>query len=92
MKSAYIVFLSVLCLTAGYAQTKKQMKTNEKDSIGRVERFDFEYAEKIHKETGGWDDLERDGWYIQLHSGGWPQIQEYAPADDNVYYISLQFM
>lgn len=86
MKSAYLVFLSVLSLTTSYAQTKKQMKTNEKDSIGRVEKFDFEYAEKIHKETG-WNAVECDGWYIKLHSGGWPSIQEYAPADDNVYYI-----
>ena len=70
---------------------KKQMKTNEKDSIGRVERFDFAYAEKIHKETGGWDDLERDGWYIQLHSADWPVIVEYAPADENVYFVLKNF-
>ncbi len=88
---AILFFILFTCITAGYSQTKKQMKTNEKDSIGRVERFDFAYAEKIHKETGGWDDLERDGWYIQLHSGGWPQIQEYAPANDNVYYILKNF-
>uniref|UniRef100_UPI0035A04503 hypothetical protein n=1 Tax=Porphyromonas macacae TaxID=28115 RepID=UPI0035A04503 len=57
---------------------------------GRVEKFDFEYAEKIHKETG-WNAVECDGWYIKLHSGGWPSIQEYAPADDNVYYILKNF-
>ena len=73
-------------LTAGYAQTKKQMKTNEKDSLGHIEKFDFAYAERLEKETGD-NNVERDGWYIQLHSGGWPQIQEYAPANDNVYYI-----
>ena len=83
---AILFFILFICITAGYTQTKKQMKTNEKDSIGRVERFDFEYAERLEKETGD-NNVERDGWYIQLHSGGWPQIQEYAPANDNVYYI-----
>ena len=86
-----LFFILFICITTGYAQTKKQMKTNEKDSIGRVERFDFEYAEKIHKETGGWDDLERDGWYIQLHSADWPVIVEYAPADENVYFVLKNF-
>ncbi|MGP1463973.1 MAG: hypothetical protein ACTTKA_11930, partial [Tannerella sp.] len=66
------------------------MKTNEKDSIGCVERFDFAYAEKIKKETG-WNAVEYNGWYIKLHSGGWPSIQEYAPANDNVYYILKNF-
>ncbi len=63
----------------------------EKDTPDHIEKFDFAYAEKLEKETGGWNDLERDGWYIQLHSGGWPVIQEYAPADDNVYYILKNF-
>ena len=51
------LLLLFINLTAGYAQTKKQMKTNEKDSIGHVEKFDFEYAEKIKKETG-WNAVE----------------------------------
>ncbi|WP_373810905.1 hypothetical protein [Porphyromonas macacae] len=55
------------------------MKTNEKDSLGRVERFDFAYAEKVKKETRGWNNVERDGWYIKLYPDGWPQVQEYAP-------------
>ncbi|WP_373829972.1 hypothetical protein, partial [Bacteroides heparinolyticus] len=73
------VFLSVLCLTTSSAQTEKKMKTNEKDSLGRVERFDFAYAEKVKKETRGWNNVERDGWYIKLYPDGWPQVQEYAP-------------
>ena len=87
---AILFFIFFICITVCYAQTKKQMKTNEKDSIGRVERFDFEYAEKIKKETG-WPIVECDGWYILLFSGGWPAIVEYAPADDNVYYILKNF-
>ncbi len=79
MKSVYLVFLSVLCLTTSSAQTEKKMKTNEKDSLGRVERFDFAYAEKVKKETRGWNNVERDGWYIKLYPDGWPQVQEYAP-------------
>ena len=88
---AILLFIFFICITVCYAQTKKQMKTNEKDSIGRVERFDFEYAEKIKKETG-WPIVECDGWYILLFSGGWPAIVEYAPADDNVYYILKIFI
>ncbi len=85
MKSVYLVFMSVLCLTTSYAQTEKKMNTVEKDSLEHIEKFDFAYAEKVKKETGD-NDVERDGWYIKLFSGGWPAIVEYAPADDNVYY------
>ena len=66
------------------------MKTNEKDSLERIEKFDFAYAEKVKKETGD-NDVERDGWYIQLHSADWPIIVEYAPADDNVYFVLKNF-
>ncbi len=76
---AILFFILFTCITAGYSQTKKQMKTNEKDSLGRVERFDFAYAEKVKKETRGWNNVERDGWYIKLYPDGWPQVQEYAP-------------
>ena len=86
MKSVYLVFLSVLCLTTSSAQTEKKMNTVEKDSLGHIEKFDFAYVERLEKETG-WNAVEYNGWYIKLHSGGWPSIQEYAPANDNVYYI-----
>ena len=76
---AILFFILFTCITAGYSQTKKQMNTNEKDSLGRVERFDFAYAEKVKKETRGWNNVERDGWYIKLYPDGWPQVQEYAP-------------
>ena len=89
-RSRYL--LTILCtgIVLSCAQRKKKMKTNEKDSLERIEKFDFAYVERLEKETG-WHDIERDGWYIKLFSGGWPEIQEYAPADDNVYYILKNF-
>ncbi len=106
MKSVYFSLLSFLCIIAGYAQTEKKLNANEKDSIGRIERFYFEYAEKLHKKADGlydfkcdvWDEhgygkyeFERGGWYVCLLLIDWPQIQEYAPANDNVYYIEKDF-
>ena len=90
MKSVYLVFLSVLCLTTSSAQTEKKMNTAEKDSLGHIERFDFAYVERLEKETGD-NNVECDGWYIQLHSADWPVIVEYAPADENVYFVLKNF-
>ena len=89
-RSRYL--LTILCtgIVLSCAQRKKKMKTNEKDSLERIEKFDFAYVERLEKETG-WHDIERDGWYIKLFSGGWPEIQEYAPADDNVYFVLKNF-
>ena len=85
-----LFFILFTCIAIGYAQTEKKMNTAEKDSLGHIEKFDFAYVERLEKETRD-NNVERDGWYIQLHSADWPVIVEYAPADDNVYYILKNF-
>ena len=85
-----LFFILFTCIAIGYAQTEKKMNTAEKDSLGHIEKFDFAYVERLEKETRD-NNVERDGWYIKLFSGGWPAIVEYAPADDNVYYILKNF-
>ncbi len=73
--------LTILCtgIVLSCAQREKKMDMIEKDTPDHIEKFDFAYAEKVKKETRGWNNVERDGWYIKLYPDGWPQVQEYAP-------------